>query len=203
MFFFELREERAGTVIVRFVPSNVLVLAVRERGVVSEAYTAENFSQSRLLGGGWIEAKSALDFNDHLLYLTFKHWSRLKNMQLFSGRHVVYKCQYHLVFVTKYRREAINAEIWKTLSSKFNKVIADFEGSILEENWEQDHAHLLVDFPPKHSISKVVNSLKGVSSRAVKRGTFWSPSYCALTCGGAPLEVIKNYITNQRNSSSR
>lgn len=122
-------------------------------------------------------------------------------MEKFSGRHVVYDCKYHLVFVTKYRRDSINAQNWPTLTLKFEKVAKDFGAQVLEANWEEDHAHLLVSLPPKHSISTFVNSLKGVSSRAVKRGKFWSPSYFVLTCGGAPIKVIRQYIKNQRNSS--
>jgi len=77
----------------------------------------------------------------------------------------------------------------------------DFGGSLIEANWEQDHAHLLILLPPKYSVSKVVNSLKGVSSRASKVKKLWSPSYFVLTCGGAPVKVIQKYIQNQRNSS--
>ena len=122
-------------------------------------------------------------------------------METFSGRHVVYDCKYHLVFVTKYRRKAICAELWPVILEKFQRVTQDFGGSLVEANWEEDHAHLLVALPPKHSISKLVNSLKGVSSRASRRKKLWSPSYFVLTCGGAPIKVIKKYIQNQRNSS--
>ena len=77
---------------------------------------------------------------------------------------------------------------------------------------EEDHLHLLVAYPPETSISKLVNSLKGVSSRRVRAvgypevrralwgSAFWSPSYCAVSCGGAPLETIKHYIQSQRIS---
>lgn len=122
-------------------------------------------------------------------------------METFSGRHVVYDCKYHLVFVTKYRRNAINSLNWQTLLEKFKSVMQDFGGSLVEADWEEDHAHLLVTLPPKHSVSKLVNSLKGVSSRASKVKKLWSPSYFVLTCGGAPIKVIQQYIKNQRNSS--
>lgn len=122
-------------------------------------------------------------------------------METFSGRHVKFKCSYHLVFVTKYRRGAIDASLWNILSEKFSSVMQDFGGSLVEANWEEDHVHLLVTLPPKHSISRLVNALKGVSSRASKRKKLWSPSYFVLTCGGAPIKVIQQYIKNQRNSS--
>ena len=76
-------------------------------------------------------------------------------------------------------------------------------------NGEQDHIHLLVNYPPKVSVSKLVNSLKGVSSRKLKlyhpelikpaymKNALWSPSYFAGSCGGAPIEVLKQYIEQQ------
>ncbi|PDW85065.1 IS200/IS605 family transposase [Helicobacter pylori] len=74
---------------------------------------------------------------------------------------------------------------------------------------ESDHVHLLINYPPKVSVSKLVNSLKGVSSRLTRQHHFksveaslwgkhlWSPSYFAGSCGGAPLEMIKQYIQDQ------
>lgn len=75
-------------------------------------------------------------------------------------------------------------------------------------NGENDHVHLLVEYPPKVSISKLVNSLKGVSSRLLRKysstlkkhywkGVLWSPSYFAASCGGAPISIVKQYIQQQ------
>jgi putative transposase len=83
-----------------------------------------------------------------------------------------------------------------------------FEARLVEFGGESDHVHLLIDYPPKIAISKLVNSLKGVSSRLLRKefpllSTFslknqlWSPSYFAGSCGGAPLTIIKQYIENQ------
>ena len=92
----------------------------------------------------------------------------------------------------------------------FNSVCSDFESSLVEFDGEKDHVHLLVNYPPKVSISKLVNSLKGVSSRILRRdfkreighmlykGVLWSPSYFAGSCGGAPLETVKSYIQEQK-----
>jgi len=77
-------------------------------------------------------------------------------------------------------------------------------------NGEDDHVHLLIEYPPKISISSLVNSLKGVSSRLLRRqrpdivkrywkNVLWSPSYFAASCGGAPLDIIKQYIEQQRS----
>jgi putative transposase len=78
-------------------------------------------------------------------------------------------------------------------------------------NGEGDHVHLLVHYPPKIALSKLVNSLKGVSSRYLRAeytgrinqtGTgsvFWSPSDFAASCGGAPLSIVNEYIENQKH----
>jgi len=79
---------------------------------------------------------------------------------------------------------------------------------VLEFNGERDHIYVLIEYPPKLSIFQIVNSLKGVSSRLYRK-TFpsphkdhlWSPSYCAVSCGDAPLEKIKQYIQNQDTPS--
>ncbi|MFC5204287.1 IS200/IS605 family transposase [Streptomyces kaempferi] len=80
----------------------------------------------------------------------------------------------------------------------------------LKFNGERDHVHLLVHYPPKVAISRLVGSLKGVSARRLRHEFpshirtylwgehFWSPSYFAASCGGAPLAVIREYIENQK-----
>lgn len=93
----------------------------------------------------------------------------------------------------------------------FTDVCSDFEARLVEFEGEGDHVHLLVDYPPKVSVSKLVNSLKGVSSRLIRKkeypsvknalwgGSLWSPSYFAGACGGAPLAVIRQYIEQQES----
>lgn len=94
----------------------------------------------------------------------------------------------------------------------FSSVCDDFESTLEEFEGESDHVHLLVTYPPKISVSRLVNSLKGVSSRRLRqefpeikqyywKGQFRSPSYFAGSCGGAPLEVIQKYIENQNSPS--
>ena len=125
-----------------------------------------------------------------------------------SGRHCVFMMHVHLVFVTKYRKEVFTAQILDAARVIFADVCSDFESSLVEFEGEKDHVHLLVEYPPKVSVSKLVNSLKGVSSRHLRKrypsmttnyykGALWSPSYFAGSCGGAPLDVIKQYIDQQ------
>jgi len=125
------------------------------------------------------------------------------------GRTCVFLMHVHLVFVTKYRRKVFTKPILDDLRVIFNNVCTDFEAHLVEFEGEGDHVHLLVNYHPKISISKLVNSLKGVSSRLLRKkgypsiqkalwGTsLWSPSYFAGSCGGAPLTVIRQYIEQQ------
>ena len=129
------------------------------------------------------------------------------------GRNCVFLIHVHLVFVTKYRRCVFTHSIIDELRVIFSDVCRDFEAELIEFDGENDHVHLLINYPPKVSISKLVNSLKGVSSRLIRRrrhpsiekslwgGQLWSPSYFAGSCGGAPLTIIRQYIENQGKNS--
>ncbi|MGK7894599.1 MAG: IS200/IS605 family transposase, partial [Xenococcus sp. (in: cyanobacteria)] len=127
-----------------------------------------------------------------------------KSTDIRTGRHCVFKLHVHLVFVTKYRKKVFTNEILQDLEAIFQDVARDFESEIIEINGESEHIHLLLNYPPKVSISKLVNSLKGVSSRLIRKqhpelakyywkGGLWSPSYFASSCGGAPLSILKQY----------
>lgn len=125
-----------------------------------------------------------------------------------TGRHCVTSMHVHLVFVTKYRGKVFDGAAIEELKPIFSKVCLDFEATLVEMDGEQDHVHLLVEYPTKVSVSSLINSLKGVSSRLLKKtrpdiaerywkGSLWSPSYFASSCGGAPIEIIRQYIENQ------
>jgi len=127
------------------------------------------------------------------------------------GRHVVSALHVHLVFVTKYRRGVLDAAMLRCCQDAMRKVCGDFGAELREFNGEDDHVHLLVEYPPKVAVSVLVNSLKGVSARRLRseftgrvnrhsmHGHFWSPSYFAASCGGAPLSIIRQYIEQQRH----
>ena len=128
-----------------------------------------------------------------------------KSTELRHGRTCVFAMHVHLVFVTKYRRKVFTQEVMRELKLIFASVCRDFEAALTEFDGEQDHVHLLINYPPKTSISKLVNSLKGVSSRLLRNKSYpsiqqplwskslWSPSYFAGSCGGAPIEIIRQY----------
>ncbi|WP_417255286.1 IS200/IS605 family transposase [Celeribacter sp.] len=136
---------------------------------------------------------------------------RLENMDYRTGRHVVYMLHVHLVFVTKYRRDVLSEPAISDLRDIFAKVCRDFEAELIECDGEDDHVHLLVDYPPKVALSRLVNSLKGVSSRLLRetrpeiieryhKGALCSPSFFAASCGGASLSVIAEYVKSQREA---
>lgn len=129
------------------------------------------------------------------------------------GRSVVYALHVHLVFVTKYRRGVLDEAAGAYLREVFEKVCADFGATLRACDGEDDHMHLLVEYPPKVAIPVLVNSLKGVSSRRLRQArpdiarrywkeVLWSPSYFAASCGGAPLSIIRGYVEQQRSSST-
>ncbi|MFE1442650.1 IS200/IS605 family transposase [Streptomyces sp. NPDC058739] len=130
--------------------------------------------------------------------------------ELRRGRHVVSAMHVHLVFLTRYRRGVFNDDMLTVCEATMRKVCEDFEAELVEFNGEDDHVHLLVHYPPKVAVSGLVNSLKGVSARILRRdftgrvnraithGHFWSPSYFAASCGGDPLTVVRQYIEQQR-----
>ena len=115
-----------------------------------------------------------------------------------------------MVFVTRYRRGVLDADMLGCCEQAMRKVCADFGAELREFNGEDGHVHLLVEYPPKVAVSALVNSLKGVSARRLRsefagrvnrhmmHGHFWSPSYFAASCGGAPLDIIRQYIEQQK-----
>jgi putative transposase len=134
----------------------------------------------------------------------------LKINDLKTLYHCTYNLNYHLVIVTKYRRKCINKPMLESLESIFTELCQKWECELLEFNGEKDHVHLLISLNPKVQPSKFVNNIKTVSSRLIRKefaeeinkvyakAVFWSRSYCLLTCGGAPLSVIKQYIEQQK-----
>ncbi|MBY3432844.1 IS200/IS605 family transposase [Rhizobium laguerreae] len=130
-----------------------------------------------------------------------------------TGRHCVFGLHVHLVFVTKYRRDVLSELAIRDLTRIFSKVCGDFDAALVSCDGEDDHVHLLVNYPPTVQLSKLVNSLKGVSSRLLRetrpevsgryfKGVLWSPSYFAASCGGAPLEIVSQYVESQRSRAS-
>ena len=115
----------------------------------------------------------------------------------------------HLVFVTKYQYRVLDGDSLNRLRSLFTRICTDFEAELVHMDGEHNHVHLLVRYPPKVAVSNLVNSLKGVSSRMLRqerphlaarywKGALWSPSYFAASCAGAPINILKDYIQQQK-----
>ena len=130
--------------------------------------------------------------------------------QLRQGRHGVSSLKIHLVCVTQYRRAVFTAESLAVIKKSFAEVAQKMDFQVLEFNGETDHIQALIEYPPKLSISQMVNALKGVSSRRYGQAGYpkphgkdalWSPSYFVSSVGGAPIEVLKQYIKDQEKPS--
>jgi putative transposase len=155
-----------------------------------------------------MKSKFKSSFHNHRKYFTI--WPVKKSTALRRGRTCVFLLHAHLVFVTKYRRRVFTKSTFQEARKIFQDVCCDFGAELVEFEGEGDHVHLLVNYPPKIAISRLVNSLKGVSSRLLRKqghplilkylwgGCLWSPSYFAGSCGGAPIAVIRKYIESQQ-----
>ena len=129
-------------------------------------------------------------------------------MKLDSNNHSVFLLWYHLVLVTKYRRSVIDDTISSRLKEIYEYISDSYNITLHEWNHYADHVHILFRAHPNTEISKFVNAYKSASSRLVKKEFpqireklwkeyFWSRSFCLLTTGGAPVDVIKQYIESQ------
>jgi putative transposase len=131
-----------------------------------------------------------------------------------TGRSCVFKNYIHLVFVTKYRRNALTFEMLDRLKEIYDETCKQMDCKLLEFGGEDDHVHMMVSVHPKIAISNLVGKLKGKSSYVLRKeywsiikkklwgNHFWSPSYCVVSCGGAKLDLVKAYIKNQRKPPS-
>ena len=129
-------------------------------------------------------------------------------MKLDSNNHSVFLLYYHLVLVVKYRRKVIDDTISNRLKEIFEYIQPNYNITLQEWNHDKDHVHILFKAHPNSEISKFLNSYKSASSRLIKKEFpqirkslwkeyFWSKSFCLLTTGGAPIDIIKKYIESQ------
>ena len=133
----------------------------------------------------------------------------MNKLTLNTLHHCVYGLNYHLVIVTKYRKRCLTNPMLDAFNEQARERCEAWGGKLIEMNGEADHVHLLVELPPSIALAAFVNALKTGTSRRLRnqfsqhlaafysKPTLWSRSYCILSCGGAPLEIIKQYIQQQ------
>lgn len=120
--------------------------------------------------------------------------------------------QIHMVFVTKYRHPVLTEQIESDIIQLCRSICEKNRSYLLEAKADlskKDHIHLLIDLAPDVSVSKLANTMKTVTSREIRKRfadeiapyywkpVFWKRGYCAVSGGGATLEVIKSYIESQ------
>lgn len=129
-------------------------------------------------------------------------------MKLDTNAHSVFLLHYHLILVVKYRRQVFTDEISERAKEIFSYIAPSYKIELVEWNHDKDHVHILFKGQPKTEMSKFINAYKSASSRLLNKEfpiirqklwkeMFWSQSFCLLSSGGAPIEVIKEYIENQ------
>ena len=130
-------------------------------------------------------------------------------MALKKQVHAICELRYHIVLVTKYRRPVITGEVAEHLKRECCRLVEMFDGEVIEIETDMDYVHILAAFGPEHSIRTIMNSLKGVTARTMRRDhwdvvsrqlwgkSFWSDSYYISTCGGVTVETIRKYVENQ------
>ncbi|HDR7380683.1 MULTISPECIES: IS200/IS605 family transposase [Bacillus] len=129
-------------------------------------------------------------------------------MKLDSNNHSVFLLYYHLVLVVKYRRNVFDGEISDYAKDMFVRLSENYNITLIEWNHDVDHVHILFKAHPNTEMTKFINAYKSASSRLIKRDfpqvkkklwkeMFWSRSFCLLTTGGSPIDVVKKYIENQ------
>ncbi len=129
-------------------------------------------------------------------------------MELDNNNHSVFLMYYHLILVIKYRRQVIDNNISNRLKEIFEYIAPNYNIDLREWNHDKDHVHIMFKAQPNSELSKFINAYKSASSRLVKKENpiikkslwkeyFWSRSFCLLTTGGAPIEIVKRYIESQ------
>ena len=128
--------------------------------------------------------------------------------ELDNNAHSVFLLYYHLILVVKYRKKVLNDPISDRAREIFEYIAPKYHITLEEWNHDEDHVHIMFRAHPKSELSKFINAYKSASSRLIKKEypeirqklwkeMFWSQSFCLLSAGGAPIEVIRQYIETQ------
>ncbi len=124
-----------------------------------------------------------------------------------SAPHLVFSCQYHVIFCPKYRRKILINEIYGRLLEIFAETASKHQFEIVEQEIMPDHVHLLIDVNPRFGIMQAITKLKAVSSRTLRKEfpslktrlpSLWTRSAFISSVGAVTLEVVKRYIEEQK-----
>ena len=124
-----------------------------------------------------------------------------------SNNNIVYSCKYHVVWCPKYRRKVLVGKISERLKELIVERCLEIKADIIELEIMPEHVHLLMEVDPQYGINRAVRSIKGYTSHTLRKEfkelttklpSLWTNSYFLSTVGGAPLEIIKQYIENQK-----
>lgn len=131
-----------------------------------------------------------------------------KNKKYKSSKHLVFSCQYHVIFCPKYRRKVLTGKIAERLKELIIEKQEEFQYEILDMEVMPDHVHLLIDVDPKIGVYSVVSKIKGYTSKQLreefpelkkKLPTLWTLSKFISSVGSVTLDVVKKYIEEQKN----
>jgi len=127
-------------------------------------------------------------------------------MRYRSTNETVFSAKYHIIWCPKYRSKVLVGKVEACLGEMIREICREYEADVLGLEIMPDHVHLLVELPPAVPLSRFIQTLKGRSSRVLRRQfphlrrmrSLWSPSWFVSTVGGAPLSVVKTYVGNQK-----
>ena len=125
-----------------------------------------------------------------------------------KGSHTVYDCTYHIVWITKYRYKVLSGDVALRVRELVRQICQQHRVEIIRGSIGRDHIHLYVQVPPSLAISKLVQNLKGKTSRKIQQEYpslkkrywgkhLWAIGYFARTTGNVTDDIVKSYIENQ------
>ena len=128
-------------------------------------------------------------------------------------RHTKWDCKYHVVFIPKYRRQALYKELRRHLGDVFRSLAQQKECRVEEGHLLSDHVHMLLSIPPKYSVAQIVGFIKGKSAIHIARTFmgkrrnytgqhFWARGYYVSTVGREE-SIIREYIRKQEVEDKR
>ena len=136
----------------------------------------------------------------------------MKELKYHSSNNIVYSCKYHVVFCPKYRRKVLVNGVDTRLKELVKSICEEIQVDVIEMEIMPDHVHLLLEVHPQFGIHKAVKLIKGRTSHVLRQEfkwlttklpCLWTNSYFVSTVGGAPLDIVKQYIESQKTSQRK